>query len=251
MKGHPSISSNTVVGQGKGLIKRALDDKEICAPTVGYDRFLFENASEGICFGAALFWATQSLKKVRTHKLPYCVKTKKPTELTPTKFKLEFYEFCANLQYSFDNGFVKQLGAQKLVKLLNQQEERLQRNCKKRLKKPASRLHYTGVNPQRVAEIAEGMFNNKLIYSNSALILSTALKLPVTSEKMEHASVLLHFNKRLFFFDVNKGIYYIVHPERLHWTSLLLTLAENFDIAEPYQEDYLIAPLYNIFIKVN
>lgn len=250
MKEHPSIFASTVFEEGRRYIKRALDDEEICAPTVGYNDYIKNRVSEGVCFGASLFWATQSLKRVRTHNLPFGVKTKTPTEATPTKFKLKFYEYSNNLQYSFEHLFLEKQGEEELVSLLNQQEARIEDYLNRGFKAPVSRLHYHRISAMRAADIAKGMLNDEPAYKSSALILSTALNLSATSGTLEHASVLLHFNKRLFFFDVNRGVYYIAHPGKLHWSSLLLTIAENFDLDERYQENYRIAPRYNILINV-
>ncbi|WP_039055805.1 hypothetical protein [Enterobacter sp. Bisph1] len=241
----PSVSAVEFDNTGQLFFKRALVSEDICSSTEGYFPFIQRNKG-GICFGAALYWISDSFKKIRENASPLYVSNDGQGPDMLKKMDVKFYDFSHGLQMAYEHLYIKTLSMELIVNNLNAQEEFLFAS----LKEKQPRLHYSSVNRVNAVEIAQRILLKNESYQNTAIILSTSLEYSIRRGPWRHSTVLMNYKGRLFFFDANKGIYFISGKQTLHWTSLLSTLTTTLGLNELKDNHYGIDDNCNIFAKI-
>ena len=152
----------------------------------------------------------------------------------------QFYDFSNLLQKSYESYERSELGIidrkEEIARTLNAQENYLSSIDNYNSEKE-NKLLYTVCDARQAKNTINSMLSNPATYENKALILSTRLLANVPEEEsFIHASVIINYERRIYFFDVNTGIYSLPANEgfTLNYELLLYTVARNFRLTQPY-----------------
>lgn len=160
----------------------------------------------GMCFGAALYWATQTLSE-----------TLSPTPTARTMLiqnRDDFFKLSINLHNLYKEYMTSHTdGYPVILERIKQQEQFL-------LGKTSPNLTYSFSNGEQLITDIRLMCGGSGLSKNKAIILKTRLTYDGSEGGYFHSTALVNLNGAIFFFDANRGVYHFGEkfsssPERI------------------------------------
>ncbi len=178
-----------------------------------------EQAREGVCYGASLYWASQTLSDLISNTT---------TKTLQIRDRESFFNFSLYIQmvcrtYSRPDSLYSALWyphpLHRIIRNIHLQQKIING-------KNLPELKYSIVNTADAIKNINQMCLYSHQHRNKAIIIGTATR----DNQCRHATVLINIDGTLFFFDVNKGVYFLGKECRGIVKELLETVRQNLSL---------------------
>ncbi|WP_039057200.1 hypothetical protein [Enterobacter sp. Bisph1] len=220
------------------------EDLLINTKKIYFNYSVLRNHEKGICFGSSLFWVTEVLKQAgRNHQSRSMMEIhREKLHNLLVKNSYKFNDYSKYLQQILEaNKLYTPLllnSLKMMVDTLNDQEQQLAFNRSAEESEYKNKLLYTLITGAEAKNEIDEMLQYRDRYENTALIITTKMKRNPTQEDIcAHSTVFINYEKSLYFYDPNRGVYAIPDTKEMPFkcSNLLLTLARTFKLDNTYR----------------